>query len=117
MVIVADSKRGKVQDDDSCSPHRATAQLPSSPWFPGSFSAVSLVQNVLNAVIINSFPRLGNVPSLAVVGRLCHSIRRITVPLIIRVVLSLWFIAPIGPDLHIAPYDHPLGSRDRCGRP
>ena len=65
--------------------------------------AVSLVQNVLNAVI-------GQLSLLGASGPsagqwwagYATQFASIAVPLALGVVLSFWFIAPIGPDLHIA---------------
>lgn len=65
--------------------------------------AVSLVQNVLNAVITQlTFLGSSNVPAWQWWAGYATQFVTIAVPLVVGVVLSLWFIAPIGPDLHIA---------------
>ncbi len=65
--------------------------------------AVNLVQNVLNAVIGQlSFLGTSGVPAWQWWAGYATQFASIAVPLALGVVLSFWFIAPIGPDLHIA---------------
>ena len=65
--------------------------------------AVNLVQNVLNAVIGQlSFLGTSGVPAWQWWAGYAAQFASIAVPLALGVVLSFWFIAPIGPDLHIA---------------
>jgi hypothetical protein len=65
--------------------------------------AVSLVQNVLNAVITQlTFLGSSDVPAWQWWAGYATQFATSAVPLAIGVFLSVWFIAPIGPDLHIA---------------
>ena len=65
--------------------------------------AVSLVQNVLNALIGQlSFLGTSEAPAWQWWAGYATQFSSIAVPLALGVVLSFWFIAPIGPDLHIA---------------
>jgi hypothetical protein len=64
--------------------------------------AVSLVQNVLNALIGQlSFLGTGEVPVWQWWGNYATQFGTVAVPLAVGVVLGFWFIAPIGPDLHV----------------
>ena len=65
--------------------------------------AVSLVQNVANAVIGQlSFLGTGGVPAWQWWAGYATQFATIAVPLALGVVFSFWFIAPIGSNLHIA---------------
>jgi hypothetical protein len=65
--------------------------------------AVSLVQNVLNAVI-GQLTLLGSsdVPAWQWWAGSATQFATIAVPLAVGVFFSFWFVAPIGPDLHVA---------------
>ncbi|MHC5795865.1 hypothetical protein ACVXZ4_06865 [Lacisediminihabitans sp. FW035] len=64
--------------------------------------AVSLVQNVLNALIGQlSFLGSGDVPAWQWWASYATQFATAAVPLAVGVVLGFWFIAPIGPDLHV----------------
>ena len=65
--------------------------------------AVSIIQSALNAVIAQlSFLGISGVPALQWWAGYATQFASTAVPLVLGVVLSFWFIAPIGPDLHIA---------------
>jgi hypothetical protein len=65
--------------------------------------AVSLVQNVLNALIGQlAFVGSSGVPAWQWWGSYAGQFATVAVPLAVGVVLGFWFIAPIGPDLHVA---------------
>jgi hypothetical protein len=64
--------------------------------------AVSLVQNVLNALITQlTFLGLSDVPAWQWWAGYATQFATIAVPLAMGVFLSFWFVAPIGPDLHV----------------
>jgi hypothetical protein len=85
-------------------PHRAASTASIIAWFPEHklrFPPSASFKNVLNAVTQLPFLGSGNVrPQAWWAGT--HLNCPHAHPLVVEVVLSLWFIAPIGPDLHIA---------------